>query len=368
MSDRGSDGRDARLPDSIDQRLDTCTDHLYGGLIGLVMGFFGAVASIWFVSVALIDRSQPVELLDRAGAAGEPDRSSHCSARRSPAGSTWCRATTAPRSSPPASCSSTSPMATLLRLARRPRRPVPHPRAAEERRRLARRARVDAEPGRSGRRLARAVRAARHQRPALRRHRPGLAPAERLGRGDADVHRGLQLPVAAPARLPAGASGVHGGHHELPRLRGELRAHHRADRRRLVVHQRDDRDRGAQGQRHPPDRARRRHRAGARPRPLLRRDRPERLQAARDHRRPDAGDRGTRALPPRARRHALPRRAAARPEPGRPAAHQRAERLRQELAPEGDRRPLALRRGRGGGSPRARGSSWPRRRPTSPTI
>ena len=69
MSDRGSDGANTRLPDSIDQRLDTCTDHLYGGLIGLVMGFCGAVASIWFVSVALVARSQPVELLDRAGAA-----------------------------------------------------------------------------------------------------------------------------------------------------------------------------------------------------------------------------------------------------------------------------------------------------------
>ena len=67
MSDRGS-GKDGRLPDSIDQRLDVCTDHLYGGLIGLVMGFIGAVASMWFVSVALISRSQPVELLDRAGA------------------------------------------------------------------------------------------------------------------------------------------------------------------------------------------------------------------------------------------------------------------------------------------------------------
>ena len=31
MSDRGADGDTARLPDSIDQRLDTCTDHLYGG-------------------------------------------------------------------------------------------------------------------------------------------------------------------------------------------------------------------------------------------------------------------------------------------------------------------------------------------------
>ena len=108
-----------------------------------------------------------------------------------------------------------------LRLAGRPRRPAPHPRAAEERRRLARRARLDAEPGRARRRLARPVRPARHQQPALRRHRPRLAPAERLGRDDADVHRGLQLPVAAPARLPAGAPGVHGRQHDLPRLRGE---------------------------------------------------------------------------------------------------------------------------------------------------
>ena len=69
MSDRGTDGKEPRLPDAIDQRLDTCTDHLYGGLIGLVMGFFGAVASIWFVSAALIARSRPIELLDRAGAA-----------------------------------------------------------------------------------------------------------------------------------------------------------------------------------------------------------------------------------------------------------------------------------------------------------
>lgn len=72
MSDRGSAegkaGKEQRLPDSIDQRLDVCTDHLYGGLIGLVMGFFGAVAAMWFVSQALIARSQPVEFLDRIGA------------------------------------------------------------------------------------------------------------------------------------------------------------------------------------------------------------------------------------------------------------------------------------------------------------
>ena len=76
---------------------------------------------------------------------------------------------------------------------------------------------------------------------------------------------------------------------------------------------------------------------------------------------------GLRALPPRARRRAVRQRAAARPAPGRPAPHQRPERLRQELAPEGGRRPLALRRGRGWRSPRARGCSSPRRRPTSPT-
>lgn len=69
MSDRGSEGRDTRLPDSIDQRLDVCTDHLFGGLIGLVMGFIGAVASVWFVSVALVSRSQPVAFLDRWGVA-----------------------------------------------------------------------------------------------------------------------------------------------------------------------------------------------------------------------------------------------------------------------------------------------------------
>jgi ABC-type uncharacterized transport system fused permease/ATPase subunit len=56
------------LPDSIDQRIDVCTDRLYAELIGLVTGFCGAMASILFVSAALIARSQPVELLDRAGA------------------------------------------------------------------------------------------------------------------------------------------------------------------------------------------------------------------------------------------------------------------------------------------------------------
>ena len=69
MSDRGSEGRDGGLPDAVDQRLDDCTVGLYGGLIGLVMGFWGAAATIWFVSRALISRSYPVEALDRAGLA-----------------------------------------------------------------------------------------------------------------------------------------------------------------------------------------------------------------------------------------------------------------------------------------------------------
>ena len=57
-----------------------------------------------------------------------------------------------------------------------------------------------------------------------------------------------------------------------------------------------------------------------------------------------------RALPSRARRAALRQRVAAGAAPGRPAARQRAERLRQELAPQGARGPLAVRRGpRGGG-------------------
>jgi vitamin B12/bleomycin/antimicrobial peptide transport system ATP-binding/permease protein len=68
MSDRTGGGGRGRLPDSIDQRIDVCTDGLYGGLIGLVMGLFGAMASVWFVSAALIERSQPVEALDRAAA------------------------------------------------------------------------------------------------------------------------------------------------------------------------------------------------------------------------------------------------------------------------------------------------------------
>ncbi len=69
MSDRSGTGNAASLPDAIDQRVDECTAGLYGGVIGLAMGLWGSVASIWFVSQALIERSQPVELLDRWGAA-----------------------------------------------------------------------------------------------------------------------------------------------------------------------------------------------------------------------------------------------------------------------------------------------------------
>ena len=64
-SDRAEGGGAARLPDAIDQRIDECSNGLYGGLIGLAMGLWGAVASIFFVVQALVARSQPVEALDR---------------------------------------------------------------------------------------------------------------------------------------------------------------------------------------------------------------------------------------------------------------------------------------------------------------
>lgn len=69
MSDRGTAGTAPRLPDAIDQRVDECTAGLYGGLIGLSMGIWGAVASIWFISSAILARSEPVAVLDRWGAA-----------------------------------------------------------------------------------------------------------------------------------------------------------------------------------------------------------------------------------------------------------------------------------------------------------
>jgi putative ATP-binding cassette transporter len=69
MSDRSDAGSAAGLPDAIDQRVDECTGGLYGGIIGLAMGLWGAITSVWFVSQALIERSRPVETLDRWGAA-----------------------------------------------------------------------------------------------------------------------------------------------------------------------------------------------------------------------------------------------------------------------------------------------------------
>jgi ABC-type uncharacterized transport system fused permease/ATPase subunit len=68
-SDRAGDGDPdstiARLPDNIDQRVDVCTNGVFGATIGLVMGLWGSVASIYFVSEALIERSAPVPQLDR---------------------------------------------------------------------------------------------------------------------------------------------------------------------------------------------------------------------------------------------------------------------------------------------------------------
>lgn len=70
MSDRADDGAvPARLPDAIDQRLDDCSAGLYAGLIGLAMGLWGAVASVWFVAAALLERSVRVPLLDEGAAA-----------------------------------------------------------------------------------------------------------------------------------------------------------------------------------------------------------------------------------------------------------------------------------------------------------
>ena len=69
MSDRSEGGTVARLPDAVDQRIDECSAGLYGGLIGLTMGLWGAITSIWFVSSAILERSEPVALLDRWGAA-----------------------------------------------------------------------------------------------------------------------------------------------------------------------------------------------------------------------------------------------------------------------------------------------------------
>ncbi|MFK7763709.1 MAG: ABC transporter ATP-binding protein/permease [Roseobacter sp.] len=67
MSDRASTGTASRMPDAIDQRVDECSMGLYGGLIGLSMGLWGAIASIGFISQAILQRSQPVAFLDQWG-------------------------------------------------------------------------------------------------------------------------------------------------------------------------------------------------------------------------------------------------------------------------------------------------------------
>ncbi len=65
MSDREIAAAGAtRLPDAIDQRIDDCSIGLYGGLVGLTMGFWGAFTSIWFVAAALIERSTAIPALD----------------------------------------------------------------------------------------------------------------------------------------------------------------------------------------------------------------------------------------------------------------------------------------------------------------
>ncbi|SNS59857.1 ABC transporter ATP-binding protein/permease [Tropicimonas sediminicola] len=67
MSDRSEAGGTSRMPDAIDQRIDECSAGLYGGVIGLSMGLWGAVTSIYFISEALLEHTKPVPFLDRWG-------------------------------------------------------------------------------------------------------------------------------------------------------------------------------------------------------------------------------------------------------------------------------------------------------------
>lgn len=67
MSDRAASGTVSRMPDAIDQRIDECSTGFYGGLIGLSMGLWGALASVWFISRAILERTQPVAWLDGWG-------------------------------------------------------------------------------------------------------------------------------------------------------------------------------------------------------------------------------------------------------------------------------------------------------------
>ncbi len=71
MSDRDT-GPNAALPDNIDQRVDECSESLFAGLIGLAMGIWGSVASIYFISIAVLERSSEVDFLERwAGQASQ---------------------------------------------------------------------------------------------------------------------------------------------------------------------------------------------------------------------------------------------------------------------------------------------------------
>ena len=66
MSNRdGSATAPNRLPDNIDQRIDECTVAMYSGIIGLAMGLWGAITSIYFVSIAILERSVEVPFLER---------------------------------------------------------------------------------------------------------------------------------------------------------------------------------------------------------------------------------------------------------------------------------------------------------------
>ena len=66
MSNRDAGpGAKGRMPDNVDQRVDECTNTLFAGVIGLAMGVWGAVTSIYFVSIAIIERSVEVAFLER---------------------------------------------------------------------------------------------------------------------------------------------------------------------------------------------------------------------------------------------------------------------------------------------------------------
>ncbi|GAB5375827.1 MAG: ABC transporter ATP-binding protein/permease [Acuticoccus sp.] len=66
MSNRDArPGTAGRMPDNVDQRVDECTASLFAGMIGLAMGVWGSVTSIYFISVAIMSRSVEVAFLER---------------------------------------------------------------------------------------------------------------------------------------------------------------------------------------------------------------------------------------------------------------------------------------------------------------